>query len=440
MTALALSVVLALVSAVCYAAGAILQEHVAATSPQQPYAPVRRGSWWAAVALNGVGGVLHVLALAYGPLSVVQPLGALTIVFALPMAALFVRRKVSATGWRGAVLATAGLAGLLSLTGPAPAEALADAERVAVTVATVALIAVLAGGARWVRRPGVRSVLLAAAAGTAFGISSVFTKNVAVAWAWDAWAEALPSLGMIGLLASAGVFLSQSAYRGAGLAAPLATATVVNPVVATGVGVAALGEHFRLGLAGTLLALGTAAIATAGLALLTTEGPAQPAEAAGVEAMGSAGSTGSTDASGPAAGPVGPTTSPVEPTTDPVGPAARIGSDARSGSVAAPAGSTPPVTPAEVAPGRVAAVPAPRARPVEESAEEPGQRSGELPPPILSAAPTASAVPPVSSAVPQVAQVAQVADALRLVGRIGALGRNDREEDSDRASRVLQER
>ncbi|TVL89458.1 DMT family transporter [Streptomyces sp. SAJ15] len=435
MTALALSVVLALVSAVCYAAGAILQEHVAATSPQRPYAPVRRGSWWAAVALNGVGGVLHVLALAYGPLSVVQPLGALTIVFALPMAALFVRRKVSATGWRGAVLATAGLAGLLSLTGPAPAEALADAERIAVTVATVALVAVLAGGARWVRRPGVRSVLLAAAAGTAFGISSVFTKNVAVAWAWDAWAEALPSLVMIGLLASAGVFLSQSAYRGAGLAAPLATATVVNPVVATGVGVAALGEHFRLGLAGTLLALGTAAVATAGLALLTTEGPAQPAEAAGVEAMGSAGSADATGptagpTAGPAAGPAGPTIAPVEPTTDPAG------SPARLGSAAAPAGSTPPATPAEVAPGRIAAVPVPRARPAEESVEEPGSRSGELPPPTLPAAPTASAVPPVSSAVPQ---VAQVANALRLVGRIGALGGNDRE-DFDRASRVLQER
>ncbi|MGW5698569.1 hypothetical protein ACWEWX_49640, partial [Streptomyces asiaticus] len=48
MTSLALSVLLALVSAVCYAAGAILQEHVAATTPRlaafRPAVPPR----WAA--------------------------------------------------------------------------------------------------------------------------------------------------------------------------------------------------------------------------------------------------------------------------------------------------------------------------------------------------------------------------------------------------------
>lgn len=105
MSALALSVLLSLVSAVAYAAGAILQERVAADTPARPYAPLHHGVWWAAVALNGVGALLHVVALAYGPLSLVQPLGALTIVFALPMAAVFVRRKAgpppgAAPSWR----------------------------------------------------------------------------------------------------------------------------------------------------------------------------------------------------------------------------------------------------------------------------------------------------------------------------------------------------
>ncbi|QKV91058.1 DMT family transporter [Streptomyces sp. NA02950] len=291
MTSLALSVLLALASAVCYAAGAILQEYVAATTPRFPSAPLRRGSWWAAVTLNGTGAVLHVIALAYGPLSVVQPLGALTIVFALPMAAVFVRRRVGAAGWRGAVLATAGLAGLLSLTGSARAQSLADQERIAVTVATVGAIALLAGTARWIRLPGVRSVLLATAAGTAFGISSVFTKNVAVEWNWDSLGDALPSLVMIGLLASGGVLLSQASYRGAGLASPLATATVVNPVVATAVGIAALGEHFRFGTPGTLLALVAALVASTGLVMLTVHGAEAEAERAGA-----AGFTGKTEA------------------------------------------------------------------------------------------------------------------------------------------------
>ncbi|MYV51328.1 DMT family transporter, partial [Streptomyces sp. SID3212] len=115
MSALALSVLLSLVSAVAYAAGAILQERVAADTPDRPYAPLHHGVWWAAVALNGVGALLHVVALAYGPLSLVQPLGALTIVFALPMAALFVGRRAGHTAWRGAIMAAVGLAGLLAL-------------------------------------------------------------------------------------------------------------------------------------------------------------------------------------------------------------------------------------------------------------------------------------------------------------------------------------
>ncbi|NEW71889.1 DMT family transporter [Streptomyces rhizosphaericus] len=310
MTSLALSVLLALVSAVCYAAGAILQEHVAATTPRLASAPLRRGSWWTAVTLNGAGAILHVAALAYGPLSVVQPLGALTIVFALPMAAVFVRRRVGAAGWRGALLATVGLAGLLSLTGSSRAQSLAERDGFWLIVITVSAIAVLIAAARLMRSPGIRSVLLAAAAGTAFGVSSVVTKNVAVEWTWDAWQDNLPGLVAIGLLASGGVLLSQASYRGAGLASPLATATVVNPVVATAVGLAALGEHFRHGAPGTLLALVAALVASTGLVMLTVhnaeaeaeaEAAAKGAEATVIAAPGAPGPDGH-DAAGGAGG------------------------------------------------------------------------------------------------------------------------------------------
>ncbi len=37
-----------------------------------------RGAWWSAVGLNATGALLHVAALNYGPLTLVQPLGALT--------------------------------------------------------------------------------------------------------------------------------------------------------------------------------------------------------------------------------------------------------------------------------------------------------------------------------------------------------------------------
>jgi drug/metabolite transporter (DMT)-like permease len=273
MSALALSVLLSFVSAVAYAGGAIVQEQVAVSSPgAQQYAPLRRPAWWAAVGLNGLGGLLHVVALAYGPLSLVQPLGALTIVFALPMAALFVGRRAGATAWRGAVMATVGLAGLLSLVGASDVQSLDTPQRVAAALGTAAAVVALMVAARAVHRhPAVRSILLAVASGVAFGMSSVFTKTVAVDWTGGVSAADLPSLTVIGVLATAGMLLSQASYRGAGLAAPLATLTVVNPVVAAAVGITMFGETFRYGSTGTALALSCGVVAAGGLILLTTE-------------------------------------------------------------------------------------------------------------------------------------------------------------------------
>ncbi|AYC36997.1 MULTISPECIES: DMT family transporter [Streptomyces] len=272
MSALALSVLLSLVSAVAYAGGAIVQEQVAVSHPDEQYAPLRRPSWWAAVALNGLGGLLHVVALAYGPLSLVQPLGALTIVFALPMAALFVGRRAGATAWRGAIMATVGLAGLLSLVGASDAQSLGTTQRVfAGLVTAAAVVALMIAGRAAHRHPVVRSVLLATASGIAFGMSSVFTKTVAVDWTDGIATADLPSLAAIGALATAGLMLSQASYRGAGLAAPLATLTVVNPVVAAAVGITMFGETFRYGTTGTALALSCGVVAAGGLILLTTE-------------------------------------------------------------------------------------------------------------------------------------------------------------------------
>ncbi|WP_245172831.1 DMT family transporter [Streptomyces achromogenes] len=312
MSALALSVLLSVVSALAYAGGAIMQEQVAVSSAGS--APVRRPGWWGALALNGLGGALHVVALAYGPLSLVQPLGALTIVFALPMAALCVGRRAGATAWRGALMATAGLAGLLSLVGSSATHSLTAAQRLAVAPAAGAAVAALAfAGLAVHRHPAVRSVLLATASGVAFGMSSVFTKTVAVDWTHGISLGALPSLGVIGAFSVAGVLLSQLSYRHGGLAAPLATLTVVNPVLAAAVGVLMFGESFRHGTAGTVLALGCGVVAAGGLIMLTTE---RLEHAQAQESFGT----------GPADAPVKP--APASPTAP-----------------AAPTPAVPPVTP-----------------------------------------------------------------------------------------------
>ncbi|WP_171166915.1 DMT family transporter [Streptomyces sp. I05A-00742] len=279
MSSFVLSVLLCLVSAVCYAAAAIVQERVAATGDGGACGPLRSTAWWGAVALTGLGAGLHVLALACGPLSLVQPMGALTIVFALPMAAVFVGRPVGAAGWRGALLATGGLAGLLALTGSSGTESLPGGERPVLAGTVFGAMAVLMLAARWTRGPVVRGVVLATAAGAAFGMGSVFTKAAAEDIAAHETGALVPTLVLTAVLASAGMLLSQASYRGAGLAAPLATVTVVNPVVAAAVGIAALGEAFRYGPWGGLLACLAGVATAAGVVVLTFRGVEAPAGA-----------------------------------------------------------------------------------------------------------------------------------------------------------------
>ncbi|WP_033210898.1 DMT family transporter [Streptomyces bikiniensis] len=307
MSPLALSVVLALVSAVAYAAAAIVQERVAASAAGPRYAPLRRPAWWGAVVLNGVGAALHVAALAYGPLSLVQPLGALTIVFALPMAALFVGRGAGRRARHGALMATAGLAGLLSLTTGTDARALGDGDRWLLTGTAFGAVGLLFAGAHLVGRPALRSVLLATAAGVSFGAASVFTKAVAGEWTARAPLAEWTALLVLSAFAVGGLLLSQASYRGAGLAAPLATLTVVNPVVAAAVGVTLFGEGFRYGAAGAVAALLCGAVAAGGLVELTLdrmtpapESPAPPAKPARGRGKGPRGSDG--DAAGPEIG------------------------------------------------------------------------------------------------------------------------------------------
>ncbi|MFH8841705.1 DMT family transporter [Streptomyces sp. NPDC017868] len=281
MSPLMLSVVLALASAVAYAAAAIVQERVAASAEAPRYAPLRSPAWWVSVLLNGVGASLHVAALAYGPLSLVQPLGALTIVFALPMAALFVGRGAGRRAWRGALMATVGLAGLLSLTSGAEGS-LSDGERWLLAGATFGAVAVLFTAARLVGRSVLRSIVLAAAAGVSFGMASVLTKSVAEEWTPRAPLAEWTGLLVLSAFAVTGLLLSQASYRGAGLAAPLATVTVVNPVVAAAVGVTLFGESFRYGAAGTVAALICGTVAAGGLVQLTLDRMTPPPESPSV--------------------------------------------------------------------------------------------------------------------------------------------------------------
>ncbi|OIJ94830.1 DMT family transporter [Streptomyces colonosanans] len=289
MSATILAVALSLVSAVAYAAAAVAQERLAARSSGAAVLRLlRHGAWWWAVVLNASAALLHVAALEFGPLTLIQPLGALTLVAAVPLGARAAERRVSTVEWRGTMLTLTGLAVLLvTASGPEPDDVLSLPEALAVAGTTAVLIGALSLPGRAL--PGLRH---ATASGVASGVASALTQTVTVA-ATDRSRSVLSAQVvvvalLVAVFATGGLLLSQTAYRG-GLGAPLAMVTLANPFAAAVIGLSLLGEHLRGGALGLVLAMAGAGLASWGV--ITLSRPARdPARAV----------AGGTDRPGPA--------------------------------------------------------------------------------------------------------------------------------------------
>ncbi len=271
---LLVAVALSVASSVVYAAAAVRQERLAAGSMSNL---ARDARWWAAIALNGVGAVLHLVALRYGPLSLVQPLGVLTLVLAVPFAASAGRRGVTAAERRGMALTVAGLLGLFLVIGSGGGvDTLTGYQLVVLLSATAAALAALGGRSRV---PGASGLWAATAGGIAFGVSSAVSQTIAVHVSADGLAAVARPVVVVATVAvaalsTAGLLFTQRSYR-AGLAAPLAVGTLANPVAAAAIGLVLLGERIAAGTVGVLRALVAAAVAAVGVALLSAARGAQ---------------------------------------------------------------------------------------------------------------------------------------------------------------------
>ncbi|MCX4529666.1 MULTISPECIES: hypothetical protein [unclassified Streptomyces] len=268
MNATALALLLCLASAVAYASAAVAQERLARRAvARSAKALFGSGAWWSSAGLNAAAALLHAAALRYGPLTLVQPLGALTLVAAVPLGARGAGRRVAATEWRGTLATVAGL-GLLLLpaSGPAPDDTLSLAEALAVSGATAAVILLLT-----VRRDPRSGLRHATASGLASAAASALTQTVAMA---GGRGGSLLSFRVVAVallvvaFAIGGLLLSQRAYRG-GLGAPLAVVNLANPLAAAAIGMVLLGERLQGGMLGVLLAVAGAFAAARGVLLLT---------------------------------------------------------------------------------------------------------------------------------------------------------------------------
>ena len=276
MESLAWAVALSILSAASYAGAAVAQERLAEHRN-------RGGARWAAALLLTAGGVgLHVVALNFGTVAVVQALGTLTLLFALPISALRYRVHISVPAWIDAGLTVLGLALILSLSVESSSPTLlteTSGRNVAfltlIIVGALTTVAALVHSARW------RAILLAGAAGVAFGISSVLSKALLASFTeHGAGAVSLFLTGIVLVLATGGYLLGQLSYRGAGLPTPLATVSVSNPLVAAIAGVLLFDESFRFGGAGRVVVAAAAVVMTLGVIGLSRRTAAPPEELA----------------------------------------------------------------------------------------------------------------------------------------------------------------
>jgi hypothetical protein len=271
-----IAVVAALSAGFLFAVGSLVQQGVARQSGEEAlrfallWHLVRQPRWVAGVALEAFSFVILGVALVFGPLTLVQPLAATDVLFALPLIARRQRRRLSRQDIIGALIVTAGIVVFLAVSPPTSGvSAPAISTWIPVFLAVSIMVAVTAVAALRVRgKP--RVIWLAAAAGALFGLLDALTKST-VDLLSTVGLETLVRWEPYGMLVAGvvGALFGQSAFGAGALSLSLPVIDTLEPVCAVVIGATVFGEQ----LASSPLQLGFqlagGAAAVAGIAVLS---------------------------------------------------------------------------------------------------------------------------------------------------------------------------
>jgi drug/metabolite transporter (DMT)-like permease len=270
--------VLAALGAACsFGVGVVLQHNQAQLAPPAGRAPwrllaylARQRVWLAGMALAVAAYGLQGLALAFGSLSLVAPLIATDLVFALPVAAAWAGRRMRAPEWAGCLLVAAGVAVFLSASPPSSDQGEASARQWVFAFGAILLISAATVATGLLGRRSSRPVWLAVAAGAVFALTAAVTLSLSrllreeglgtITSHWQPWA--LMPLGIAGLL------LSAVAYQRSALAATLPIIDTVEPVAAVLLGAALFSEPLASSPAGLVVQVSAATAAVVGIIVL----------------------------------------------------------------------------------------------------------------------------------------------------------------------------
>jgi drug/metabolite transporter (DMT)-like permease len=241
----------------------------------------RQPLWLAGIALTVAGYGLQATALAFGPLTLVAPIVAADLMFALPLAARWARRPLTGRDWLGCALTAGGIAAFLVTAPQATGRSDAPALDWLLAFGAVAVICVLVTGVARRLRPGSRAATTAVAAGVIYGMTAAvtlsLTRLVRADGLWRALAHWQPwALAGLGL---AGLALTMGAFQAGALGASLPVIDTVEPVSGVLIGTFVFGEALAATPAGLGLQAAGAAAAVVGIALLGRAAPAAPGQA-----------------------------------------------------------------------------------------------------------------------------------------------------------------
>lgn len=242
---------------------------------------LRRPLWFFG-ALSMIGGfVLQVAALHFGELAIVQPVIASELLFVFAYLALRHRARVRGRDW----LAAAGMAVSLgvflyvadpsggSSAGAGLGEWLEAAGAVELALALAIGVSVIRGRGGRSPTPARKAAFLAIAAGLNWGFVAAVVKElsdhlsggpVAVFGNWSPYALVVSG--------AVGMFLVSNAFQAGPLAASQPGLTIVEPVVASLLGVTLFGEHIRNGV-GELCAESVLLVVLVGSVVLLSKSP-----------------------------------------------------------------------------------------------------------------------------------------------------------------------
>jgi drug/metabolite transporter (DMT)-like permease len=215
---------------------------------------IHRPVWFLGIASMILGFVFQVEALRIGSLSLVQPLIATELVIVFGLIALQGRRRVGGRDWLSAIGMAIGLGAFLALARPSNGHLHASSSMwLLAALSTFALAGVLAALAYWPDRAGHRSsatrraALLGIAAAIGFGFVAAVVKELSTHLAQG------PS-GVLGnwspyvliLSGAVAMFLASNAFQAGSLAASQPGLTIVDPLVASALGVVLFGDRLDL--------------------------------------------------------------------------------------------------------------------------------------------------------------------------------------------------